>query len=48
MIGAWGVLEGLKAADCGAAAPLSFSVTFAQCCYIAQKLLPPDKRSCHC
>lgn len=47
VIDAWGVLEGLKAADCGAAAHLSFSVTFAQSCYTAQKLLPPDKRTCH-
>lgn len=44
---AWGVLEGLKAADCAAAAHPSFSVTFAQSCYTAQKLLPPDIRTCH-
>lgn len=37
--------EGLKAPDCGAAAPLSASVTFAQSCNTARKLLSPDKRT---
>lgn len=46
MIDAWGALEGLKAADCAAAAHLSVSVTFAHSCHIAQKLLSPDKRTC--
>lgn len=35
--------KGLKAADCSAAAHLSFSVTFAQSRYIPQKLLPRRK-----